>query len=248
MMQLKISNLLNRGLRILPPREAYELWANTYDNQAGNALLFAEERYVAPLVDALDMSGASVVDFGCGTGRYLRRALSKGARLILGIDFSRNMLRVASEKYGNETLSLIQSDLRQLPLSPDMFDIGISTLALGSLPDLQEPISEMCRVLKRGGTLLISEFHPVADGRGWKRTFCLDSHGGPQGTVAVQNYSRPLDDYVKAFESNKMEVEIKAEPAIDDSMEPFFLKAGMAREYREALGTPILFILRLRKR
>src|SRR3990172_1051669 len=125
MMQLKISNLLNRGLRILPPREAYELWAKTYDRQADNALLFAEERYVAPLVDALDMSGASVVDFGCGTGRYLRRALSKGARLILGIDFSRNMLRVASEKYGNETLSLIQSDLRQLPLSPDMFDIGI---------------------------------------------------------------------------------------------------------------------------
>lgn len=248
MMQLKISNLLNRGLRILPPREAYELWANTYDNQAGNALLFAEERYVVPLVNQLKIAGASVVDFGCGTGRYLRRALSNGAGLVLGIDISRNMLRVARGKYGRENLSLVQSDLGRLPLRPEMFEIGISTLALGSLPDLQEPISEMCRVLKRGGILLISEFHPAADGRGWKRTFCLDSHGGPQGTVAVRNYSRPLDDYVKAFESNRMEVEIMAEPAIDESLEPYFMKAGMVREYREALGTPILFILKLRKR
>ncbi|MEK6571629.1 MAG: class I SAM-dependent methyltransferase [Bacteroidota bacterium] len=247
MISLKILNRIGTRRRILPPREAYELWAKSYDRTT-NPLLFLEEEHVIPLVRDLTFTNASVVDFGCGTGRYLKRFLSQGATLAVGVDFSRKMLTAARRKFNPNEVSLVEGNLANLPLRSEMFEIGISTLVLGYLPEIERPIAEMCRVVMRRGVLLISEFHPVADSRGWKRTFAWSSGQGRRRTFAVRNYAHPVREYIQEFENNGMEVEFILQPQIDDSMRPFFVKAGLEKEYAEALGTPILFILKLRKR
>ena len=252
MIQEKLSRLIKSHPRVLSPRDGYELWAESYGNQPDNALLFLEEQSVLPLLRGLDFRSASVVDLGCGAGRYLKKIVLLRPRSAVGVDFSRNMLERAKRGFGEDSgtpsPSFIQADLTNLPHPSESFDIGISTLVLGSVPRLRPAILEMCRVLRRGGVLILSEFHPEADSRGWKRTFSVGLTEGSRRTFAVANYVRLVSEYLSVFEGCGMQIETVAEPRVDESLLPFFLKAGRENEFAGALGTPVLFILQLRKK
>src|SRR6202035_2198722 len=77
------------------PVEGYRLWANTYDDEP-NPMLSLEQRILGPLLPPLD--DRDVVDLGCGTGRWLRALQGAGARSLLGLDSSPEMLVLAQSK------------------------------------------------------------------------------------------------------------------------------------------------------
>src|SRR2546425_12053037 len=54
------------------------------------------ERFARTFVAAGDLTGRSVLDLGCGSGRYLIEAVERGAARVLGIDFAPEMIEVAS--------------------------------------------------------------------------------------------------------------------------------------------------------
>ncbi len=64
---------------ILEPSAAYALWAGSYPAHAHNPVMLAEERAMLGLLPG-DLRGQSVVDAGCGSGRYTRHAVERGAR------------------------------------------------------------------------------------------------------------------------------------------------------------------------
>src|SRR5580698_4699824 len=76
----------------LEVQEAYERWASEYDARP-NALLALEERCLAPRMMAF--AGKDIVEFGCGTGRWLKKLEKSGSRSLTGVDFSISMLAAA---------------------------------------------------------------------------------------------------------------------------------------------------------
>ncbi|WP_161596205.1 class I SAM-dependent methyltransferase [Rhodanobacter glycinis] len=116
----------------------------------------------------------TILDVGCGTGSL---ALAAKARVdaggtVHGIDASKEMIEQASRKAQRRRVPVDFriATVEALPFQERSFDVVFSTLMLHHLP---RPLrracaSEIARVLKPGGRVLITDFHPPARRRmGW---------------------------------------------------------------------------------
>ncbi len=138
--------------------DAYERIAPFYDTTP-NPLLALEQRILEPLLPNLE--GRTIADIGAGTGRWLHRL--RGARGI-AIDVSAAML-------SNAPAPRMVADARALPLRDAMADAVLCTFTLGYAP---ECFAELVRITRPGGTLIVTDVHPDAIARGWRRTFCAE--------------------------------------------------------------------------
>jgi len=104
-----------------------------------------DPRLIDATADAvLDLlgQGASVIDIGCGTGRFLLPLTRKGVSAV-GIDISKRMLLRAGEK-GLE--ALLQVNASHLPFIDRQFDASFLSSVLHLLEDWKGAIREACRV------------------------------------------------------------------------------------------------------
>jgi malonyl-CoA O-methyltransferase len=153
--------------KTMTPQAAYAIWAKSYPPRAHNPLMELEQRTVLSLLP--DVAGLTVVDSGCGTGRYLRELKERGANAI-GIDLSAAMLTRAR----HVTPGLLRADMCAMPIDSTCVDLVVCGLALGDVPDIELALVEMARVLRPGGSIVYSVVHPIGALRGWSRTF--DAH------------------------------------------------------------------------
>ena len=118
----------------------------------------------APEFDAVrtalgDCRGLSVVDAGCGVGKFNRAV--RNADLFLGIDFSwEGLLRF--QKPNCDCTRLVQGDVSRMPLQDHTFDVALSCQVLSHLPTSElraQYLSELARVLKPGGRLVLTAMH-----------------------------------------------------------------------------------------
>lgn len=167
----------------LPSVDAYRLWARHYPPVAHNPLMQVEEAAVLDLLP--ELNGKRVLDLGCGTGRYMRLALEHGAQSVTGIDNSAAMLRQG------DLPDMLMGTADSIPLASGCVDVVISGLVLGHLPSLDDALHEIARVLKSGGSAIISDFHPYQYFAGARRTFSADGKA-----YQVEHYPHLLADYV----------------------------------------------------
>lgn len=108
------------------------------------------------------------LDVCCGTGdmvlRIARRLKSRGR--VTGIDFSRNMLSIASARAlsagRHSIIDWVEGDAQSLPFPDGSFDGAVCSFGLRNLTDLQAGISEMARVVKPGGKVVNLDLgHPT---------------------------------------------------------------------------------------
>lgn len=200
----RIRNLLPTvSLRRLTSIEAYDQWAATYPPHAHNALMTLEEDAMLRLMPPLQ--NQVVLDLACGSGRYGRVAQEQGAKSIVGLDNSPAMLQ--ANRYGQRVLATVEA----LPLPNTSIDIVLCGLALGHLPSLLRPLTEIGRVLKSGGSALVSDFHPFVFFNGGRRTFT-----GRDGRVyEVEHYPHLYADYHNAAVAANLLVEGVLEPVMD---------------------------------
>ena len=92
------------------PSDAYAAWAPTYPPYAHNSLMDVEQTAVLELLPPV--SGRTVLDAGCGTGRYMRLLTALGARVV-GVDLSAAM---ASRAHALN-LAVALADMAALPLA-----------------------------------------------------------------------------------------------------------------------------------
>jgi SAM-dependent methyltransferase len=155
----------------VPDQDALEI----YDEIAGE---FAEHAlsgvynslYDRPAVLELlgDVRSERVLDAGCGPGLYLEELVARGA-IAVGIDGSREMVRLAHRRLEERALVRQHHLTRPLPFVDGEFDAAISALVIHYLEDRISFLRELRRVVKPGGRVVISTQHPVDD---WLR------HGG----------------------------------------------------------------------
>lgn len=170
----------------LDPQSAYSRWAPGYPPEPHNLLMEIEQATVLELMP--DVRGRTVLDAGCGSGRYLRELEARGARAV-GMDLSAEML--ARARYF--TPKLARADLRALPFDAMSLDLVVCALALGDFAEIELALAEIARVLRPGGEVIYSVVHPAGEAEGWSRTF--DSEGR---TFAVDGVWHSLERHRQA--------------------------------------------------
>src|SRR5215471_759113 len=97
------------------PAAAYDLWAQTYDDQPNNLMLHLDEILFSKLLSKVDWHNKTVVDIGCGTGRHWGQILAQKPAELIGFDVSAEMLKQLHRKYPEARTWLLQSnELKQL--------------------------------------------------------------------------------------------------------------------------------------
>lgn len=121
-------------------------------------------KVVAELRPILDNADASVLDVACGTGD-LSLELASGAKAsITGTDFCRPMLKFAQEKIdaAKRTIPLVEADAMQLPFPQESFSAATIAFGLRNLPNVENGLAELFRILKPNAKLAVLEFSQPA--------------------------------------------------------------------------------------
>ena len=226
---------------ILEPAEAYALWASAYPAHAHNPVMLAEERAMLELMPT-GLQGCTVLDAGCGSGRYMRHVLQRGAAHVAGVDLSPQMLQRADEELAvcpyDAEVRLMQGTLTSLPIADEWADLTVCGLVIGHLDNLERALVGLRRVMRPGGMMLCSDVHPFGQALGWLRDFKRDGQ-----RFAVRHTPHLYSHWHAACAALGLTIERVLEPMLD----PGDIPAG-AHFDRLALKVPVALVLQLRRK
>ena len=217
------------GKRLSRPgiRAGYDLWAEAYDTTP-NPVVALDRRHT--MAHLRPRHGERILDAGCGTGIHLRRILEAGGRPV-GLDFSWGMLRVAQRSVPG--VPLAQADLnRDLPLRRGRFDGLLCTLVSEHLKNLHTFFAEAFAVLRKGGRLVFSAFHPEVARAGVEANF---EREGVEYRLGAEPYT--VDDYLNHIHDAGFCDLRWHEYSVDA---PLVAESPGASKY---LGRPLLFVV-----
>jgi SAM-dependent methyltransferase len=106
--------------------------------------------------------GTRVLDAGCGTGRHVCEAFRRQGITVAGVDLkwddllkTRNFLSLITEENGGKW-AVAQANIAKLPFADGFFDVVICSEVLEHIDDDARAISELMRVLRPGGDIVIT--------------------------------------------------------------------------------------------
>lgn len=103
-----------------------------------------------------------ILDVATGTGDLAIAAMKLNPSGISGIDISQKMLEIGRskiEKLGlNNKIELLQGDSENIPFGDKVFDVAMVAFGVRNFSDPAKGLSEMQRVIKDGGMILVLEF------------------------------------------------------------------------------------------
>ena len=142
----------NHSDKKLNSKRFYDQTADSYK------ALYGEEqsvKYCAALSVLRRRFPQNVLDVGCGPGSFLREVVCN-AKLLVGVDISARMLRMAKSTTSKEFFHLICADADHLPIREGVFDTVYAFTLLQNMPEPTATIQEMERILRSMGTMIVS--------------------------------------------------------------------------------------------
>jgi SAM-dependent methyltransferase len=137
----------------------------------------------------LGLQGKSVVQLACNNGRELISIKNLGAERVVGFDISEPFIQQGHKlaELAKVDAELIASDVYQIPSSYyQQFDIAfISVGALMLMPNLQELMALIGKLLRQDAHIFIYERHPMLDMFHWS-----DQNDPP---VIIDSYFRETE-------------------------------------------------------
>jgi ubiquinone/menaquinone biosynthesis C-methylase UbiE len=124
------------------------------------------------LLDGVDVEGLEVADIGCGTGALAFECLARGAKRVMCADVSELMLDRCREKAregscGEDRISFYRLDGASGRLESGRFDVALSSMVLGLVPDPEALLHDAARVVRPGGRVAVATHGPEYD---WEPT------------------------------------------------------------------------------
>ena len=120
---------------------------------------YFEENLKYKVLSKVDIKDKVVADLGCGSG-FISLALSGEAAVVFSVDNSVNMLKVlkkCSQEKNLNNIYPLKSSLVDISLFDESLDVVFINMALHHIKEAEVAISEMYRMLKKGGTVVISD-------------------------------------------------------------------------------------------
>jgi 2-polyprenyl-3-methyl-5-hydroxy-6-metoxy-1,4-benzoquinol methylase len=116
------------------------------------------------------VAGLDLLDVGCGTGAYSLEAARAGAR-VFGVDRSWNAIEAARASTARSGLraSFAAASAGDLPFRGKQFDLVLAVTVLCFVPDARKAVSEMARVLRPGGLLVLGDLGRWSTWAAWRR-------------------------------------------------------------------------------
>lgn len=158
----------------------------------------------------------TVLDLGCGSGFYSAHAVACGASVI-AVDISEKTLAHTRKRVGDTSaLTTVQADLAE-PLhfcGDETVDLIVCSLVLHYVAEWSPVLAELARVLRPGGTVLITTHHPFSDylrfreGSYFEKRLISDKW--PCGNVHY--FLRPLRDITGAILNGPLRLRALEEP------------------------------------
>ncbi len=106
--------------------------------------------------------GSKILEIGCGTGSNLKGIDKRcpGCFELVGIDSSMSMLKEARRNRYDSKVKFLFGDAAGLPFAEESFESVLAVLTLHEMTDekRRKAVSEMYRVVKRGGCILVVDF------------------------------------------------------------------------------------------
>ena len=121
-------------------------------------------RYREGLIERLgDVSGATVLDIGCGTGNNWPHLVPRvgPAGRVIGVDYSRGMLERARQRIdaaGWSNVELVRDDAATLSEIDVQADATLSAWCLGIVHDLPAALARLVELTRPGGRVAILDF------------------------------------------------------------------------------------------
>ena len=159
-----------------------------------------------------EFAGKRVLDIGCGNGYVLSRYARQGAQTY-GVDLTWRAIGLCRQRFELERLSgqFVVANAEKLPFRTAAFDCVNSMGVLHHTPETGKAISEVWRVLRPGGRLILMFYHRASLQYRWKFALAaaltgksrdhlareVDGEGNPIG----KTYTREeLADLLRRFE------------------------------------------------
>lgn len=106
-----------------------------------------------------ELRGQDVLEVGCGRGGGAAHVFDSFAPATMtGIDLARTAVRHAQRRHGRPGLSFRVGDAQRLPFADGSFDAVINVESSHCYPDVGRFLTEVARVLRPGGMLLLADF------------------------------------------------------------------------------------------
>ena len=102
--------------------------------------------------------GDIVLECACGTG-IMTKVISQHCRKLVATDYSRKMLARAKRKLrSRDNVRFCYADITELPFADARFDKAVAANVIHLLDDPRKALSELTRVVKPGGTVIIPTY------------------------------------------------------------------------------------------
>lgn len=134
--------------------------------------------------------GTDILDVACGTGVLIPDYLKRNVTSVTGIDISKEMVRIAREKFvQQENVEILCGDVEETAF-PHTFDCIVVYNAFPHFPEPEKLIKKLITHLKPGGTLTVAH--------GMSRAAIDRHHSGSAGKVSRGLMSE--EELAKIFE------------------------------------------------
>ncbi len=143
---------------------------NIYDNkeffegyQSLRSHLSANELIEIPQLFELigTVENLSILDLGCGAGGHDRKLVDMGARRVVGIDLSNNMIQEAIRNTNSDKILYHVMSMNDIDTLDEKFDLVVSSLAIHYIADYDGLCKKVYNVLNHGGRFIFSYGHPM---------------------------------------------------------------------------------------
>lgn len=132
---------------------------------SGHSFRVREQR----VYELFDKPGGTVLDIGCGPGITVNHLVGQGCRFH-GVDLSEEMIDECRREFGHLPSTCFSvGRVERIEYPNGFFDAVICMGVLEYLEDDTPAVQEMARVLKPGGTLIVTMPNRVSPFRLWRR-------------------------------------------------------------------------------